>query len=504
MTQKAKTSTFALIIFIVGVFMSALDNGIISSALTTITYSFNISEVQGTWGITLYTLGMAVSTPIIGKLADKFGRRKLFLIEVSVFALGSLLVALSPSFVFFLAARVLQSLGGGGLFIIASSHILSTYPKEKQGALLGALGAINGIASVVGPNLGSLILNVTGHWSWLFLINLPIAVFVLIAGFIAIPETKNASSNGLDYKGLSLLTLGILSFMLAITNLQSGALLTSLLTVSVWGFILLGIALFAAFVMVEKKVSAKVDPFLPYNLIRSRGFLLTLLMGLLSGTLIAIFVFIPSFVEHRYGIAANSSGVWMSGIGLGSILGAGLGGMLVSKLGATRTIQISGLISVVGFGFIALYTPTTIWFLIASTIAGFGFGMLMGAPFSVLMSEIAGTKENGVALGTLSVSRQVGITIAPTIYATLVQSSFANFVSTKLDTVSGVNIKDSQQSVEDLYVQIQNIGDSSLREQAVRLFQTTAATAYQHLFLAAVGAAAIIFVGGWYLRRKKL
>ncbi|WP_418605560.1 MFS transporter [Lacticaseibacillus styriensis] len=188
-----KNSIFALSIFIIGVFMSALDNGIISSTLSTINYSFHVNEVQGTWAITLYTLGMAIATPIIGKLADKFGRRKLFLIEILIFAIGSLLVALSPSFIFFLVARLVQSIGGGGIFIIASSHILATYPKPQQGALLGALGAVNGIASVVGPNLGSLILNITGQWHWLFLINLPIAVFILISGFIAIPETKAAA-----------------------------------------------------------------------------------------------------------------------------------------------------------------------------------------------------------------------------------------------------------------------------------------------------------------------
>ncbi len=118
--------------------MSALDNGIIASALTSINYSFHVSEVQGTWGITLYTLGMAISTPIVGKLADKYGRKKLFLIEIAIFALGSLMVAMSSSFILFLAARIFQSIGGGGIFIIASSHILSAYPKSAQGACWGS------------------------------------------------------------------------------------------------------------------------------------------------------------------------------------------------------------------------------------------------------------------------------------------------------------------------------------------------------------------------------
>lgn len=480
-------STFAMIILIIGVFMSALDNGIIASALSTINYSFQVSEVQGTWGITGYTLGMAISTPIIGKLADKFGRRKLFLIEISIFALGSLLVALSPSFIFFLAARLIQSVGGGGIFIIASSHVLSTYPKDKQGGLLGALGAVNGIASVVGPNLGSLILNMTGRWNWLFLINLPIALFVIISGYLVIPETKASSIKTIDFKGVVLLSLGILSFMLAITNLQSNALVGSLLRIQVWGLIGLGIILFIMFIRVEKRVSDQVDPFLPYQLLRSQGFVLTLLMGILSGALIGIFVFIPSFVEQRYGISADNSGIWMSGIGLGSVVGAAVGGSLTSKFGSTKTIVISGSLSTVGFGLIAYLSPNPLWFILSSTIAGIGFGMLMGAPLSVLIAEVASKKDNGVALGTLSVSRQIGITIAPIIYATIIQSGFS---SIQMNT-----------SIEQYYRGLQQMTGSN-RHQLLRAFYATAQQAYQQMFWLAIIASMVITMIGWYLMKR--
>lgn len=483
-----KNTTFAMIILIIGVFMSALDNGIIASALSTINYSFKVSEVQGTWGITGYTLGMAITTPIIGKLADKFGRRKLFLIEIGIFAMGSLLVALSPSFSLFLAARLIQSVGGGGIFIIASSHVLSTYPKEKQGGLLGALGAVNGIASVVGPNLGSLILNLTGRWNWLFLINLPIALFVIISGYLVIPETRAGDIKTIDFKGLVLLSLGILSFMLAITNLQSRSLVNSFLRIQVWGLIGLGIILFMMFIQIEKRVPHQVDPFLPYQLLRSQGFVLTLLMGLLSGALIGIFVFIPSFVEQRYGISADNSGVWMSGIGLGSIVGAAVGGSLTSKLGSTKTIVVSGLLATFGFALIAYLSPNLFWFVVSSTIAGIGFGMLMGAPLSVLMAEVASKKDNGVALGTLSVSRQVGITIAPIVYATVIQNGFS---SIQMNT-----------SIEQYYRGLQRMTGSG-RHQLLQSFYATAQEAYQQMFWLAILASVVVTLCGWYLMIRK-
>src|SRR5699024_6348751 len=105
--QQATTKlNISFIILIIGVFIDAFDNGIINAALTTINYSFGVSASTGTWGITLYTLGLAVMTPIAGKLSDRYGRKKLFLIEIIVFTTGSLSVALSPNYTFFLAARL--------------------------------------------------------------------------------------------------------------------------------------------------------------------------------------------------------------------------------------------------------------------------------------------------------------------------------------------------------------------------------------------------------------
>src|SRR5699024_9453540 len=160
--------TLGFITLLIGVFMAALDNGIISAALTTINSSFNIDATAGTWGITLYTLGMAIATPIVGKLSDRYGRKKLFLIEIAIFTIG-----------FFLGARLLQSFGGGGIFIIASSYVISTYTKKKQGSMLGMIGGMHGIASVIGPGLGSFIIDFTGTWHWLFFINVPIGIILL-------------------------------------------------------------------------------------------------------------------------------------------------------------------------------------------------------------------------------------------------------------------------------------------------------------------------------------
>src|SRR5699024_5652384 len=208
--KQQKTMRVSYIVLLLGVFMAALDKGIISASLTTINGTFNVSATLGTWGITLYTLGMAVATPILGKLSDRYGRKKLFLIVLFIFSIGSPRLALSPNFAFFLCSCLFQSFVAGRLFIISISYIISTVTKQKQGTLLVMLGAMNGIASVIGPNIGSFLIDITGNWHWLFLINVPIGILLVIFGWFALEETRIEVQSKIDYYGITLLSLSIL------------------------------------------------------------------------------------------------------------------------------------------------------------------------------------------------------------------------------------------------------------------------------------------------------
>src|SRR5699024_1030066 len=182
--------------------------------------------------------------------SDRYGRKKLFLIELIIFTIGSLGVALSPNFAFFLGSRLFQSFGGGGLFIIVSSHIISTVTKQKQGSMLGMLGAMNGIASVLGPNIGSFLIDITVNWHWLFLINVLIGILLVIFGWFGLEKTNIDVFSKIDYYGFTLLLLFILAVMFAVNNLGSGDTLTgSFLCIGVLGLLLLGIALFASLQM---------------------------------------------------------------------------------------------------------------------------------------------------------------------------------------------------------------------------------------------------------------
>lgn len=504
--EKSSRMNLGFVILLIGVFMAALDNGIISAALTSINSSFEVSATQGTWGITLYTLGLAIMTPIVGKLSDRFGRKKLFLIEIVIFTIGSIGVAISPNFTFFLAARLFQSFGGGGIFIIASSHVISTYSKEKQGSMLGLLGGMNGIASVIGPNIGSFLIDVTGTWHWLFLINVPIGILLVIGGIFYLQETKSKVMAKIDFLGISLLSFSILSIMFAVNNLGSGSLWNSLLNLNVLGLLIAGVIIFAVLIFVEKKNEQgdTVDPILPYSLLSKPTYAVTMIMALLSGTFIGAVIFIPSFVEQVLGIPAENSGYWMTPLAIASGIGAGGGGFFVDKQGPVKTLIFAGIIAIVGYGGLGLFVDTKTTFIIFSVIAGIGFGFVLGAPLTVLTSNAAGTQK-GSALGTLSVARQIGLTISPTIFGAFIQRGFSNMgaiIPEKLQE-HGVDTtkipldqieKLSKGSYSDIQSNIAQIPSENVRTALLEAFKEASHNAYKPIYLLTAVMAIFIII----------
>lgn len=435
-------------LFAIGVFMAALDNGIISAALTTINEDFGVSANWGAWGVTLYTLGLAISVPIVGKLADRYGRKKLFLIEIILFGLGSLLVALSPNFPFYLVARFVQALGGGGIFIIGSAYVLSTLPAEKQGRALGMLGGMNGIAAVLGPNIGSIILDVTNNWHFLFLINVPIALVLVVVGFWKLEETTEPVTKKLDMVGIVLLSLAVLSVMYGLTNLEGTAVIESILSVHVYGFVLAGVVMLAMLLLYEGRLQQKNgDPILQMHLLKQPRYLLTLLMGTCSGALLAAMIFIPAFSEQVLSIAKENAGYWMTPLAIAAGVGAALGGVLVDKRGPIVAVVASGVITAIGFALFPIWVDTKWQFIVASFVAGAGMGIILGAPLNMLATENV-KADKSTALAMLSLLRQIGLTIAPTLYAGFIARGFEqlptiynnNFASTLQHYLNGVEV----------------------------------------------------------------
>lgn len=509
--ETQSSQKWALTLFTIGVFMAGLDNGIISTALTTISNSFDVSPSWGAWSITLYTLGVAISVPVIGKFSDRYGRKRLFMVEIALFGLGSLLVALSPNFIFLLIARFIQAIGGGGIFIIGSSHILATLPKEKQGKALGLLGGMHGLSAVIGPNLGAVILTMTGAWQWMFIINIPIAIGLVIAGYYKIEETKASTDQPLDTIGVVLLSGAVLAMMVGFTQLDGASVVHTLFQPMVIACLLGGVILFTFLFVHERKVERLGgDPILSFSLLQKRPFQLTLVLGLLSGGFLAGIIFIPSYVQQVFHIPAAHAGFWVTPLALASGIGAGLGGFLTDRVGATKTVILSGVIGLIGFGLFPLWVHDGFSFTMTSICAGVGFGILLGAPLNVLVGSAARDNEQGSALGTLSLTRQIGLTLFPTIYAGFITGGFTKAGTSVTGTYPaavdelGLEASSFSQSEIDTTIDVvETLPNEEVSGSIIDLIFTSIQAGYNVLFITSSGLALIVIGVGYRLHQKQ-
>lgn len=502
--EKKSSQTWAIILFTIAVFMSGLDNGIISTALTTIGDSFHVSPSWGTWSVTIYTFGIAISVPIIGKLSDRYGRKKLFLVEITLFGIGSLLVALSPNFTFLLVSRFIQAIGGGGIFVIGSSHILATLPKEKQGKALGVFGGMHGLSAVIGPNLGAFILQLTGQWQWMFLINIPIVIFLIVFGFTKIHETKAPQTESLDMLGSIILSMGILALMYGLTNLDSTSWISSLFSENVFPYLIVGIISFLILIKYEKSIEEKgKDPIIPYSLIQKRLFRMTLLVGLLSGGFLAGIIFIPAYVQQVLHIPVEQAGYWLTPMALASGIGAGLGGVLTDRIGARKTLMIAGVVGFIGFILFPIWVNGFFTYLIASILAGIGLGFLLGAPLNVLVGESAQKGQQGTALGTLSLIRQIGLALFPTLYAGLITGAYTKLNNTLDEMTNLPFISTDANNYGDLMKQVEKIADVSKQQEVLKMISQTLESGFSKMFITAAILAVITFIIGAYLNKRK-
>lgn len=163
-----------VLVYLLGIFMGAIDTGIVTPARTIIQSNLGVDEKTGIWMITIYTLAYAASIPIMGKLADKFGRKYVYLCNIFLFGLGSLLCGLSQnvgSFEMLLIARVIQAIGGGGILPVATAEVGTAFPVEKRGLALGLVGGVYGIANIFRSSAGSAILDIFGVNNWQFFLH---------------------------------------------------------------------------------------------------------------------------------------------------------------------------------------------------------------------------------------------------------------------------------------------------------------------------------------------
>lgn len=417
-----------LALYLAGIGMGALDMGIVNPARTVIQNGLGVDDKVGVWIFTIYTLAYAAAIPVIGKIADIIGRKPVYVLAIGLFGIGSLGCGLAQDFSslpLLLTSRAIQAIGGGGMVPVATAAVGTTVPPAKRGMALGLVGMVYGVASVFGASAGSLILDIAGqaNWQWIFYINVPIALLVVVLGIWALPQELENSARKLDLPGIFFLVIMITALLWAFQNLDFTQIATSVQDKNVWLGFLIFLILIPAFWITENRAE---DPIINFKYFATINMTTTLLFGALSGILMMTVMFIPQFAENSLRLPAGAGGYPTIIIGVASAIGAPISGRLTDRFGPRLILGLGTAIAAAA-GFLLIFWASPYPGLLSTSISifvmGLGLGFLMGAPLTYLVLHLVPESDANSGQATLSLIRSLGITLAPAILVGLLATA---------------------------------------------------------------------------------
>ena len=431
------------VVYLPGLCLGALDMSIVNPARTVIQNTMSIDDSLGVWIITIYTLAYAASIPVMGKLADRHGRKSIYLLCVLLFGTGSLLCGISQSvgsFEMLLFARIVQALGGGGIMPVATAEFGTAFPEEMRGMALGIVGMVYGLASILGPSVGSAILDIFGQtqWQYIFFLNVPICLAILIIGPKRMKNAKMDDVKPIDGLGILLLTCMTLSLMYGLKNINFFNFAESVQETTVWPFLLVFVLLLPLFVLREKRAA---DPIMNLSYFKNANIIITLLCAVVSGIVMMGTIFFPQFCENAMMMKSGSGGYLLAILGVGTAFGAMGSGKLIDQHGV-RPVLAAGFVGAIAgslfMAFVACEYPSTLTVCATMFITGLGLGFTMGTPLNYMMLQNTDDAESSSALATMSLVRSIGTAVAPAIMVAFIVHASAGMQTALMEAMPKV------------------------------------------------------------------
>jgi len=392
-----------LLVLFLGVLMGALDIAIVGPALHSIKTTFGVDDRLLAWTFTIYVLFNLIGTPLMAKLSDIFGRRSVYVADVTLFAIGSLVVALSASFPVLLAGRALQGFGAGGIFPVASAVIGDTFPPEKRGSALGLIGAVFGLAFIIGPILGGVLLMV--GWQWLFIVNIPVAVLVIAMSLRLLPATRAAERKPFDWQGMVVLGALLIALTYGINQIDTAHFGASLTSLTVWPFLLLAVILVPVFRQIELRAA---DPVLRMSLFGTRQAVLANVLSAGAGLGEAGLVFMPALATAALGMTGSKASFMLMPVVLAMSVGSPMAGRFLDRLGSKVVVVTGAALLAAGMVLLSQGAASLALFIVAGLLIGLGLSALLGAPVRYIMLNDAPGSDRAAAQGAITLFTSTG------------------------------------------------------------------------------------------------
>lgn len=479
---------------VLGLLLSSLDQTILSTAMPTVVRNLGGLSLYS-WAFTMYMLTSTISIPVAGKLADLYGRRRIYMVGMGLFLLGSALCGMAQDMTQLILFRGLQGLGGGALLPVAMTIVGDIFPPEKIGKFQGLLAAVIGLSSIVGPALGGFIVE-HFSWRWVFYVNLPFGIAAMMIMWVALRETGKREKRSVDWWGTVTLSLSVIAFMLAIvsgSDRDSSFTTTGITLLYITGAVLLG-----AFLVIETRTP---EPIIPLTLFRNRVITVSSLVGFFTSIgMFAALAYIPLFVQGIIGVSPSVSGYILTPMMLSLIVASILSGRFISKV-QFRILLVTGLaIMITGYWLFAqMNISTTKGAVVMNMIIfGLGFGVLL--PVLTSSTQIAVEKEHrGVATSLVQFFRFIGGPIGVSIMGAAMNHSLTE----KMTRLSSTLPPEKLQQLSNPNLLMNSDAKAALPHELLVAIQNVFVEAIQPVFYIGIGFIAVGFVIAFFMGKSR-
>lgn len=428
MSKEGKQSKRTLLItgLIIAMFFSALDGTIVGTAMPKIVGDLGGLSMM-TWLTTAYLLTSTTIVPIAGKLADLLGRRIVYVSGLIIFMAASALCGMANNMTELIIFRGLQGIGGGIMMPMAMIVIGDLFTGKQRAKFQGVFGAIYGLASVIGPQIGGWIVD-SLNWKWVFYINLPVGIIAVIFIARGLQGRQQTGPINFDIGGIFTMIVGVVSLLLALSFGGKDYAWDSWQILGLFALALIGIV---SFIIVESKAK---EPILPMYLFKNRTFTFLNLIGFfMSIGMFGAITFVPFFMQGIVGVSASESGTIMTPMMISMIITSIIGGQLVYKIGIKSQIITGMLVMAGGFLLLTTLDLDTSKLVATSFMAIIGLGMGLVMPILTLALQESFSKEElGVVTSSSQFFRSIGGTFGITMLGAVMNARSGNLLTDKL------------------------------------------------------------------------